>query len=669
MMDYRTLLFSELRLVPVSLDKNEPIDEYRLQKAMTVNENIISLGHTLSPKGIIDLSKSPDLDRAFELVRSCIGEVKAKPMYPNFPSQVMEMDEAVFRFHQILHYMSTYGIEEFTGAKVTKGWIPEVEDTEKIREDQALLTAKVIEIISDKDMYSVPYRKILTRTERMTDKERMVVLECLKELSAEEISGVTVTFKQNLLDIFNTVFTSGELDSEDKLAVLHSLCQHTGDVFKCMDYALTRARYHFRTSQKRLIVKLLESYSVSDFRTNLILSNKKGERTILMLKFIDYNEYSRSAEHKGAVAAFRNGELRSWESRAKYLAENKEPEALDYYAERPGMMLRSLTYLVRKGYNVEDIGERLLTNAGSLKTQTLISLLTFFRRPEADWDNEERYAEAQSLCPLLAKLLEKRLSVNDTAIKGKKVYLNTPQYDLEHSPLRVTDKSSEGGYIRSGVAYRIPEDARKIRFFVYWNDKERVDIDLHGTAVDVNGENIHIGWNTNFKSGALVFSGDMTTSDSAEYIDLDLERAGKYLDTVSASIDVYYGHSTFKEIEVCFVGAMAVRKTGEDIKLYDPKNCFFTHYLTGEYRTINYGYIDVQNRTIVFDGLESTGGWHETVKRNNSFPISAYLEILFKAQGAETVENAEKADAVLVMGKPSKENEISLIDNNFFMEG
>ena len=42
-----------------------------------------------------------------------------------------------------------------------------------------------------------------------------------------------------------------------------------------MDYALTGARFHFRTAQKRLIVKLLESYPLWDFRANLILSGKR----------------------------------------------------------------------------------------------------------------------------------------------------------------------------------------------------------------------------------------------------------------------------------------------------------------------------------------------------------------------------------------------------------
>lgn len=291
-MTYNQLLFSELRLVCISENTAE-LSDAALIEATTANEELLHLGYTLSPKDIIRLAKSLGVDSFVERVKSYIGDVKSKPMYPNFPSQVMAIDEAVFRFHQLLHYLSTYGIEEITGEKVSRGWLPEMMNTEKAVPDKTLLAAKVISLVDVKDEYILPYRKILSVTERMDDKQRLIIRECVKKLSAEQLSSVNISFKQNLLDVFNTIFTSDTLSSDEKLANLHALCQHTGDVWKCMDYALTCADYHFKTSQKRLIVKLLESYPIDDFKANLILSNKKGERTILMLKYVDYNEYSR----------------------------------------------------------------------------------------------------------------------------------------------------------------------------------------------------------------------------------------------------------------------------------------------------------------------------------------------------------------------------------------
>ena len=666
-MNYDQLLFSELRLVPAAVNDAAELDEQALVTAMTANEEILKLGYTLSPKDIIRLSKSQDMNSFYQRVKDSIGDVKAEPMYPDFPSQVMELNEAVLRFHQLVHYLSTYGIEDFTGTKVTRGWLPEMKRTEKTDYDRRLLDSKVIALIPEQEKYVLPYKRIVSNTERMTDKEKMIVAECVKHLSPEELSSARVTFKQNLIIIFDTVFGSEELDSAAKLSLLRSLCQHTGDVWKCMDYSLTRAGFHFRTSQKRLIVKLLECYPLSDFKSNLILSNKKGERTELMLRYTDFNEYSRSPAHKAAVASFRCGELRSWESRAKYLVGTKDPGAIDYYAERPGMLLRAITYLLRNGYSSNDILKALVPHAPDLKTQTLVSLVSFFSRPGSAW-KEGRAEEAHQALDIVKPLLLGRLCANETALKNKRVYVDMPGFDLDQSAIRVTDKSSEGGYIRSGLAYKIPDGVNRIRFFIYWNDKNRVDIDLHASAVSTEGELVNIGWNANYKSGALVFSGDITHSDAAEYIDIDLVSSREHLDTVSTNINLYSGYDTFGEIEECFVGAMAVNKTGEEISLYDPKNCFFTHYLTGKYRTINYGYVDIRNRVIVFDGTK-TGGYYSTKVRNNSFPVSEYLDILLLSQNAEQVEDKSLADLVLVMGKPSADNEISLTDNNFFMEG
>ena len=62
------------------------------------------------------------------------------------------------------------------------------------------------------------------------------------------------------------------------------------------------------------------------------------------------------------------------------------------------------------------------------------------------------------------------------------------------------------------------------------------------------------------------------------------------------------------------------------------------------------------------DGKPYAAGDKDAFRR---FP--RYLELLFKAQGAEVCESEEEADIVLVMGKAEKEKEVSLTDANFFM--
>lgn len=662
-MEYQRLLFSELRLLVIAKPASE-LTESGLLKAMTVHEELLELGYTLSPENLLRLAKSPSLNGFAQHVHALMGDVKAKPMYPDFPKQVMDMSEAQFRLHQMLHYFSTYDMELLTGQPVAAGWLPEVQDTEKISMDVRLLTAKTIDLLDEPDKYRVPLTAVLSRNERMTDKERKLVQEAVLFASAEALLALSVPFKQNLLYLFYTVFQS-DRETPELLDILQSFCQHTGDVWKCMDYVLTREHYHFRTSQKKRLVKLLERYPAADFQANLILSNKKGSRTNLMLRYLDYNLYSRSEPHRAAVAAFRSGTLRSWESRAKYLLEQKAEGALDFAADRPGMMLRWLTYLLRLGYLPAELETRLLPAAESLRPQTLVSILTHFGDTGNKWDSKERAAEAEQVYAICEALLKKNLAHKETPLHGKQVFLSLDGYSLPDSVIQTNNKSSEGGYVRSGLAYRIPDHVQRLRFFVYWNDKHRVDIDLHASGHLRNGKPIQIGWNSNYKDQGLVFSGDITHSNAAEYIDIDLQAEGK---EITCNINIYSGKPCFREIEECFVGMMAVEKLGETVMLYNPANCFFTHFLTGAYHSIHYGYIDAVRRILVFEGAENPMDTYAQPKHaENRFSLQRYLELLLEAQNAVIVSNRSDADCILVMEKPLEETEISLLDNNFFL--
>ena len=73
----------------------KPLLDKQITKAMTVNEELRNLGYTLKPGDILALAASRSVDGFAEHFRSLLPKVDAPPMYPDFPSQVMEMEEAV----------------------------------------------------------------------------------------------------------------------------------------------------------------------------------------------------------------------------------------------------------------------------------------------------------------------------------------------------------------------------------------------------------------------------------------------------------------------------------------------------------------------------------------------------------------------------------------------
>lgn len=657
-MNYRKLLLSELRFA-VYRPGCRPLSDQGLARAVTLNENLQGAGYRLSPGDMVRLAQSDSLDCFWQEFLELPDSVPAQPMYPGFPKQVMDMDEAVFRFHQHLHYASTYGLEKIAGEQVTRGWLPESEEGPGEKQAQ-VLPERLLTLLPEAEMYTVPFRTILARRERMSLPEKELLKEAARHVDAGAAEDITVGFKENLEEAFAVIFSVA--GRENALAMLHKLCRHTGDVLRCIHRLLISRKFHFRTGEKRFLVKLLECYPAGDFRANLVLSGKNARRNLMLLQYLDYSVYSRSPGHLAAVGDLRDGVLRSWESQVQRMLRTGDSGALDFIAERPGMMLRMVAWLMRLGYSGQDIQDRLLEKVSALSVQTLVNVLNDFGKRTV----QER-SDAPALYGIFEALLKARMQCMATPLRGKRVKLCLDEYDLERSELRCGDKSAEGGYIRSGLARRLPRAMDTLRFFVYWNDSQRVDVDLHVGFTDLSGMYHHIGWNRHFRDGGVVFSGDITHSDAAEYIDIDLNAD---IDKVNANLHLFCGKPTFREVETCYVGMMAVPRGGEEAsELYREANCFWGHNLRQRCQTLHYGYIDVQNRCLVFDGkpgLEDDGWYGGSGLRSGRFTLAGYLNLLLQAQNAQLCE--EDAQVRLVMGKAGAPGEISLIDSNFFMD-
>lgn len=802
---FEMLLLSELRIVIYDdrascvseddADNEVPtITDIQMVQAVTANEELMHLGYTLRPADLIRLAASPSLTGFAEHFRSLLPDVTAPPMYPDFPKQVMEMDEAEFRLHQMIHYFSTYGLEMLLGDEVQKGWLPQEHETPKTRRDETLLKAKVLELVPAQQAAMTAIRRVLGKRERMNSPEAEMIRCAVTDVQPKDLASVQVPFKENLVELFDAILCSDA--GAERVLYWRGICQHTGDVIKCVRSILPRHHYHFRTSQKRAVVKLLESYPAQDLKTNLILSAKKREQNLVVLQFIDYNMYSRSDDHREAVRALRSGELRSWQARADHLITSGDEGALDYIAKRPGMLLRMIRWLLRAGYPYEAVHDKLVENAACLSLKTIVSTLNALDAAQAHkpveslyrleydkikengqnrlnalrrsfssetitskyerrrlyvkecyeklrlvvrkigpydicnrigtpeqvdaryrrilenlqamekWErdpqirehrmrnaeHEERQRRAdyarkyQEACErweknqpyedrvrtILLDAMRAHLQQIRTELFGQKVCLQMQDYDLAWSALKADEGTSEGGYLPAGIAVRIPERVKYLRFFVYWNDPKRVDLDLHARAFDPDGNMIEVGWNADFKKNGIIHSGDITHSDAAEYIDIDLAAP---LCCAETNIDLYHGKRAFHEIETCYVGMMAVRDIGEDVKLYDPKNCFFTHTLRSDTNFVYYGYVDVARRLLFFVGrrpyelpsyIERSGQMYRD--RAPFLSMERYLAMLLDAQQVTLTHSPQEADVVLTIERSAQEKAVSLVDRNFYLE-
>ena len=882
---FHKLLLSELHMVTYQPGNPAGITDDLICQSVTLNENLRSFGFVLRPDDIIRLAASSSLHEFFNDFRRLIPDIKAKPMYPGFPQQVMEMSEAEFRLHQWIHYFTTYGMESLLGKEVSRGWLPDYNGPERYQDDTELLESKVIELVSEQEASLAVLKTLLSRRERLTNPELALILECAPLCSAEQMKGLKIRFKENLDLLFPLLM--GIQDRKTARRTLRCICAHAGDVLRCTKDYLSSKKYHLTTSEKKLLVSLLESYPVRNFEANLIQSQSLRERNLLVLKHLDYNRFARSPEHREKVRALRNKELLSWHGVGEVLMRSKKPEALDHLAQRPGYMVRMINRLLSLDYSKEDILDVLRPKAGVISGHLIFQTVNALARKQSCLEHNyqlavdecnSRYYAARPPFPLLEHKLEalketvdrksakalKRWITNPqekatedacrvlydmeeekyqkmqeiqtdkralqwlqgfgkrgkprlvqnanscidsvalytyalrttpeklqvkiqqmenevtslekrqeevrvvkkawlekellriekentaayqhelvqikewessekevirntysqevkeheirmrnllrqrdaelavlkegyehdlqmteftdqtiqilksmmtehyrqaiTELKGKKVWLDTEQFDLDHSVLETGSKSEDGGYIRSGIAWKIPDDAKYIRFFVYWDDPRRVDIDLHAGGLTTEGNSLHVGWNSDYRNCGVVHSGDITHSNAAEYIDIDLSAP---IQEIYANIDLYSGRTYLKDVQTCYVGMMAVDKISQEVQHYNPKNCFFTHTMTQKARTLFFGYIDVQGRFVRFIGKPDTRGWDsrpEIESAGTLFSLREYLDCVLEGQGAQEVGSPEEADLIITMGKSKDEKGISLVDNNFFLE-
>ena len=347
----------------------------------------------------------------------------------------------------------------------------------------------------------------------------------------------------------------------------------------------------------------------------------------------------------------------SWNQKLERAYDEKNLDVVrELLLQRPGIYFRQINRLHKQEVPVDKLSKDVRGFASELKTQSIVSALNNY---DGDAEVNKVFYDA-----LVTNLMSKEIE----EVAWKKVYIEQSEVDFTNSKLSITDKFEDGGYIQNGMAIKIPEDAEFVRFFTYWNDERRIDIDLHAAykGEDVEG---HVGWNGDYRGNGFAHSGDITHSDAAEYIDIDLKEArNKGVKNVQFNINSYTT-IPFKNIDTIFAGLMVLGEMGQEVELYDQKNVLFRHDLENNSMSTNYGFLDLEKGLIYILGTNSSSHNDQDLIDgiNVKLSIAAYLNILLATQGASVVTKKADADVVLGLAKSDEENYISLIDENFFM--
>ena len=637
-------------------------------------------------------------------IRDLVPAITVVPMYPGFPQEVLEIDEALFRFHQMIHYASTYGIEYIsalvgTPVTVSRGWRPHDGDAPQAgdaatdtSDDYAIFVdAKVVKLVLSTERMRGIVLERLAQPTRMHEAE----VRCAAHvLAAPGQDGfVDIAFHENMLGL---VQVAAEGTGDELVRMLKRTAQHPGDVLKAITFVRNNRpdeKKHLANRQKRAFCEVLEGFTYNQLATN-IAQAKPADR--LSLNYLSLARFGGETLKK-AVADVESGQVKSWNSKVeqqwKRLALDGPEPLLALYGEKPGMLLRSLTRLVKRGVPLEQI-EQAVSSSTEYSLATLVRTLTIMSGEEPviisihqhpheneshfNWRKQHQYIAFQKTARIIRGMLVLKLATLETPLRGKRVFIDEGDFSLAGSVLLPNDAGDTGtAYPPTGMAYRIPDDAT-VRFFTFWDDQEkRVDVDLHFNAVLEDGTKWHVGWNGDFRGGGMVTSGDVTDSDNAvEYLDLNLAEArAATVQGIWQHCHIYDGAKNWGDICTCFSGATIVEQAANpegfsgfgsfrshsELKIYQPENVIFRDDMTGEGRHMDYAYIDC-------------GGCYVRIVRGAKMPVThtaftleTYLDMLFTTQDATRVDTREEAEVVLSVGRTEDEEAICLIDEGFFL--
>ena len=736
------------------------LDDADMAWAVTANANLDGTGYTLSQPSILALAayhhhvaalaahtsflplaqalSAQGVNPLADIAR-LVPDVTAAPMYPDFPTQVMEMDEATFRYHQAMHYLSTYGVELLAGAlgldvSVGKGWMPDVESTPKTERDETLVAPKVLHLmLTVEDLRGVVEAR-LARATRMHPTEiesALLVFEGLGEEGAsdeEEVRFPKVAFHENMMEL---VRVAGEGSSGLLERVAAGLAQHPGDLLKATLH-LVKARgkhAHLATRQKKGLCRAFEHFGVMSIAHNIADAGKKERHAP------DYLSVRRFAGPNltRACELVWSGQVVSWASRLEQLwadvekAKVPEPEPVEaalsshktplprrildgfarlmkhdgpeeaieepeterpdrlqqaweallaHYRTRPGLLFRSLSRLAKHDCPKDLLRPVVLDNAGGYSLPTLVRTLAIMSEeaPQyrmelkgyASWAIEKKGEDEPSevVVGLMRELLIPRMRLLETPFKGKSVYLDTQGISLVGSVLMPNDTGSTGtAWPPAGMAYDLPDD-QVVRFFTFWDERShRVDVDLHFIGIKKGGDPVSVGWNSNYSNSGMVTSGDITSSiDSVEDLDANMGEAredGVYF--VVQTQHIFSGAPRWEEISTCYSGAMAVKETGADVKIYNPENLLFRDDLTGSGTRLAYAVVNFPNHYVrIMRGAELPLG-------DVGFALGDYLAALFEAQEVTLVATPEEAEVRVCVGRSDDPTVVSLFDEGFYL--
>lgn len=567
----------------------------------TINKNIEDLGFVLS-KDVFEVLQTFTIHELQEfylvlipMLKKLVGADKVyNPMYKNFPSEVMDMDDVELYIKAILHYWSngTLIISEEKNER-----LPLLEETK----------VTVIELGTIEDIHDIFNNLCQSKTSiSQQDKEDIEwIFKNMKVKFPDEIP-----LKENVALIGKIYLecyplaTSKDIQKYFKTAtdVLRLItAMSDGD----MSLATNTRFRSFKRKERRLLLELLQDCGAIE--EDMLRYKNRWIRVGERLHPGEYNE----KQFGKVITAFnklRNGvKIETFGGKVvKAIETDNYKAALNLLKKRPGELARKLDHLLRLADDKNMVVNIFKDVASDVSTPVLLQVKEHFAHrteelksrvffPKGNLarchciDNELPEIDAK-YCNAIVKICENALIEN---YKSKdflgNVYLSE-EFKNYIVPFSQRSASKALKTVVRGSRFKLPENTKALRGFIWWTNQDnqsaedrwggygRVDIDLSAAIFDENWNYMeHVSYthlrSAKYKavhSGDIVNGGNLDGDGVSEFLDTDIDSVVKY----GARYIVYQVYSYTNQKFADLTHAMFGWMNREDVnsgEIYEPK--------------------------------------------------------------------------------------------------
>lgn len=566
-------------------------------------KNIEQLGFTFS-KPLIEALRTLSIPnfianyRAIEaqLKRMVKADYKYKPMYPNFPEQVMEINEAELYLNAIFHYYTLLMPDE---EAIDRTCAHEIK-TAKIN-DTNKLTKKNLRVIDLGDLeqfYEMIQLLMSAKTSISSGDKELIELVIMEEQNVAQLLPPEIPLKENVAFIAGLLLEYGKADvtyigryfktATDVLRLAVALSE--GDVSLADNTKFRK----FKRSERRLLLALL-----NQCHEPLEDMLRYKERWIRLGEIAHPSEYKRQYPQSAqAFDSIRNGHnivtFRSEVEQA--LRYNNTVGATYLLSERPGEYARRLDHLLRTHPSPDEVVFTFSLIAKEVSTPVLLQVMTHFnhRNHAPKWRTffpkgsvgkavaipNKLPKLTQAVCSEIVTLCQQVLIERFSTLEPLGKVFIADSLQKHHVPFGMRSASKSLRTLTRGSRIAMPP-GNTIRFFLWWKegkingtDTGRVDIDLSAIMYNKQWQYMeHVSY-TNLRSSQYkaYHSGDIVSAPqgACEFIDIDidsvLQYGGRYVVSYLNSFTLH----AFCDLPECFAGWMIRSKT-DSREVFDPK--------------------------------------------------------------------------------------------------